>query len=128
MMILKKKGNRYYREDRFGMRSFPISKVEAERLLKNGEAELVEKFIFDFSDVKEMQVQEEQTNIISITERIEKKKEEQKTQELIERFIQEYLPKLTQQDLQKMLTSDKEEMGAELVKACMRIDLEKGLK
>ena len=128
MMILKKKGNRYYREDRFSMRSFPISKVEAERLLKNGEAELVEKFIFDFSDVKEIQAQEKQANIISITERIEKKKEEQKTQELIERFIQEYLPKLTQQDLQKMLTSDKEKMGAELVKACMRIDLEKGLK
>lgn len=38
------KGIRYYREDMRQERSFPIARVEAERLLANGEAELAEYF------------------------------------------------------------------------------------
>lgn len=126
MLTLKKKGNRYYREDRFGMRSFPIKKTEAEKLLAEGKAELVDKFIFDYTYNDIAEEQKEKSNVLSITERIEARKEKEQTEEAIQKFKNEYLPNLTKEDLQTILNSG-ENFGQEIVKICWRIDLEKKL-
>lgn len=75
MMLIKQKGNRYYRYSWAQMRSFPIKKVEALELIENGEAELVESFITDpapqpmteeTKQVDEVQEEVKSTKVVSI--------------------------------------------------------------
>ena len=130
MMTLKKKGNRYYREDRFSFRSFPISKVKAEKLLAEGKTELTEFFIWEVREYMEQQQQVEETkpsNVLNITDRITKKREDEKLQEAINKFKNEYLPNLSKDDLQAILNSG-ESFGETIVKICWRIDLERKFK
>ena len=132
MLAIKKKGNRYYREDRFNFRSFPIKRIEAEKLITEGKAELVEKFLHDYTyeDMKQEQEQQQEqksTNVFNITDRIKAKQEEAKTQEAINKFMVEYLPNLTKQDIETILNSG-ESFGETIVKICWRIYLEKRLK
>ena len=130
MLTLKKKGNRYYREDRFNFRSFPIKRVEAEKLIADGEAELVEFFIWEAREYMQAQEQIEDkkpSNVLSITDRIAKKHEEEKIQETTNKFKNEYLPYLSKDDLQAILNAG-ESFGEIIVKICWRIDLERKLK
>lgn len=82
-MLIKQKGNRYYRYSWAQMRSFPIKKVEALELIENGEAELVESFITDptsqpiteeTKQVDEVQEEVTSTKVVSIKSMIEAKK------------------------------------------------------
>jgi predicted transcriptional regulator len=133
MLSIKKKGNRYYREDRFSFRSFPIKAIEAEKLITEGKAELVDFFLWELKEYNESQEQKQvqqevkPSNVFSITDRIQAKQEEQKTQEAINKFMAEYLPNLTKQDMETILNSG-ENFGQEIVKICWRIDLEKKLR
>jgi hypothetical protein len=131
MIAIKKKGNRYYKEDRFSIRSFPIKKTEAEKLITEGKAEFVDFFIWELREYTESQEQQEQklTNVISITDRVKEKQEKAITQEAINKFMSEYLPKLTHEDIQTILsTNNQKEFGETIVKICWRIDLQKVLK
>lgn len=132
MIILKKKGNRYYREDRFSFRSFPIKAVEAEKLITEGKAELVEFFIWELREYNEAQAhqepQEKPSNVFNITDRIQAKQEKEKTQDTINKFMSDYLPNLTHDDMMTVLNTSKEDFGELMAKICWRIDLEKKLK
>ena len=135
MLSIKKKGNRYYREDRFSFRSFPIKAAEAEKLITEGKAELVDFFIWELKEYNESIKAQEQkqpvqkpSNVLSITERIQAKQEEQKTQKAINHFMSEYLPNLTKNDMLTVLNTSKEDFGEVITKICWRIDLEKKLR
>jgi hypothetical protein len=114
------------------MRSFPIKRTEAEKLITEGKAELVEKFLHDYTyeDMKQEQQHEQKlSNVIDITDRIRAKQEKEKTQEAINKFMSDYLPKLTHDDIQTILSaSDQKDFGQKIVKICWRIDLQNQLK
>lgn len=73
-------------------------------------------------------INKQNNNVIDITAKIQQRKEQEDLKKDIERFKNEYLPHLTKNDLQTLLNVDKEKWGEELVKICMRIDLEKMLQ
>jgi hypothetical protein len=133
MLSIKKKGNRYYREDRFSMRSFPIKKSEVEKLITEGKSELVDFFVWELREYnaqkEEVQQEVKPSNVFDITGKLKEKQEQEKTQEAINKFMSEYLPKLTHDDINTILTaSDQKDFGERIIKICWRIDLEKGLK
>jgi len=125
MIFIKKVGNRYYKEMRFDFRSLPIKKVEAEKLLSEGKAELITKFLWERP---EEIIPEKPKNVFDLTSRIDAKKEEEATKAAQIKFKDEYLPFLNKHDLETLLHSDKSNFGETIVKICMRIDLEKKLK
>jgi len=128
MIFIKKVGNRYYKEMRFDLRSLPIKKVEAEKLLTEGKAELITKFLWERPEEVEPVVQEKPKNVFDLTSRITAKKEEEATKAAQIKFKDEYLPFLNKNDLEMLLHSDKNDFGETIVKICMRIDIEKKLK
>jgi len=129
MIFIKKVGNRYYKEMRFDLRSLPIKKVEAEKLLSDGKAELITKFLWERpEEVKLETIQEKPKNVLDLTSRINAKKEEEAVQQAQIKFKDEYLPFLSKNDLELLLHSDKSNFGETIVKICMRIDIEKKLK
>jgi len=137
MIFIKKIGNRYYVEKRFDMRSLPIKRIEAEKLLAEGKAELITKFLWEREEeVKPVQEPEtikiiekpKNVNVFDLTSRIKAKKEKEATQEAQIRFKNDYLPFLNKSDLETILQSEKDELGENIVKICMRIDIEKQMK
>lgn len=112
MIKLLKRGNRYYSEEQFTHKSLP----------KKSEAELTEKFLRE-TPKKNIQ-RHNPCKVISITERIEARKKEQ----LLLKFKREYLPYMTEEEQLTILASTKEEVGANIIKICMRIDTEKRLE
>jgi len=129
MIFIKKVGNRYYKEMRFDFRSLPIKKVEAEKLLAEGKAELITKFLWERPEEIEPEIiQETPKNVFDLTSRITAKKEEEATKAAQIKFKDEYLPFLNKNDLEMFLHSDKSDFGETIVKICMRIDIEKKLK
>ena len=129
MIFIKKVGNRYYKEMRFDLRSLPVKKVEAEKLLAEGKAELITKFLWERPEEIEPEIiQETPKNVFDLTSRITAKKEEGTTKAAQIKFKDEYLPFLNKQDLEMLLHSDKSDFGETIVKICMRIDIEKKLK
>ena len=129
MIFIKKVGNRYYKEMRFDLRSLPIKKVEAEKLLAEGKAELITRFLWERPEEIEPEIiQEAPKNVFDLTSRITAKKEEEATKAAQIKFKDEYLPFLNKNDLEILLHSDKNDFGEIIVKICMRIDIEKKLK
>jgi len=135
MIFIKRVGNRFYKEMRFDLRSLPIKKVEAEKLLAEGKAELITKFLWEREEeVKPVQEPEviktieKPKNVFDLTSRIKAKKEKEATQQAQIRFKDEYLPFLNKSDLETILQYEKDELGENIVKICMRIDIEKQMK
>lgn len=129
MIFIKKTGNRYYKEMRFDMRSLPIKRVEAEKLIAEGKAELIVKFLWEREEeVKPEVVPEKQNNVFDITSRINAKKEKETAIATQERFKNDYLPFLDKSDIETLLYTDKNDFGETIIKICMRIDIEKKLK
>jgi len=130
MLFIKKVGNRYYKEMRFDFRSLPIKRVEAEKMLLEGTAELIKNFTWERpeEEIQEEVIQEKPKNVFDITARIQAKKERESTQAAQIKFKNDYLPFLNKNDLEILLHSEENELGENIVKICMRIDLEKVLK
>ncbi|HEY5589136.1 MAG TPA: hypothetical protein VIK86_09305 [Candidatus Paceibacterota bacterium] len=130
MLFIKKVGNRYYKEMRFDFRSLPIKRVEAEKMLSEGTAELIKNFTWERPEEEKQEetIQEKPKNVFDITARIEAKKEKESTQAAQIKFKNDYLPFLNKNDLETLLHSEENELGENIVKICMRIDLEKVLK
>ncbi|MCM3278290.1 hypothetical protein M3616_19625 [Bacillus velezensis] len=130
MMLIKQKGNRYYRYSWAQMRSFPIKKVEALELIENGEAELVESFITDpapqpiteeTKQVDEVQEEVKSTKVVSIKSMIEAKKAK-------DHFVKRVLPKLNLTDIKKLtklsFEKDSEGFQEEIMRIILRLDIE----
>ncbi|RUS04423.1 hypothetical protein EFW58_03333 [Bacillus velezensis] len=129
-MLIKQKGNRYYRYSWAQMRSFPIKKVEALELIENGEAELVESFITDpapqpiteeTKQVDEVQEEVKSTKVVSIKSMIEAKKAK-------DHFVKRVLPKLNLTDIKKLtklsFEKDSEGFQEEIMRIILRLDIE----
>ena len=73
--------------------------------------------------------QQKPSNVIDITARLKAKREQREAEEAIRAFETDYLPFLTADDLSLLLNSPDVEHGENIVKICMRIDMErKGIK
>ncbi|CAI6276808.1 hypothetical protein NRS6085_11810 [Bacillus subtilis] len=135
MMLIKQKGNRYYRYSWDQMRSFPIKKVEALELIENGEAELVESFITDpapqpiteeTKQVDEVQGEVKSTKVVSIKSMIEAKKEKENFEK--DHFVKRVLPKLNLTDIKKLtklsFEKDSEGFQEEIMRIILRLGIE----
>ncbi|WHF25335.1 hypothetical protein QJS65_10785 [Bacillus altitudinis] len=142
MMLIKQKGNRYYRYSWAQMRSFPIKKSEALELIKNDEAELVEAFITDPTpepieteetkqEIKEIQVESETTNVVSLNSIREAKNEKESIAKAKEHFTKNILPNLNSNDMKTLLdfASRKDETGFqdEMMRIVLRMSVEEGV-
>ncbi|MEH7758111.1 hypothetical protein [Bacillus pumilus] len=133
MMLIKQKGNRYYRYSWAQMRSFPIKKSEALELIKNGEAELVEAFITDPTPQPIEDVQEEvrKTNVVSLNSIREEKNKKENIEKAKEHFTKDILPNLNLNDMKNLinLSSKKDETGfqEEMVRIVLRMSIEEGV-
>lgn len=142
MMLIKQKGNRYYRYSWAQMRSFPIKKSEALELIKNGEAELVEAFITDPTpqpieaeetkqEIKEVQDEVETTNVVSLNSIRKAKNEKESFTKAKEHFIKDILPNLNSNDMKTLLdfAARKDETGfhEEMMRIVLRMSIEEGL-
>lgn len=134
MMLIKQKGNRYYRYSRAQMRSFPIKKVEALELIENGGA-LVESFITDpapqpiteeTKQVDEVQGEVKSTKVVSIKSMIEAKKENFEKEK--DHFVKRVLPKLNLTDIKKLtklsFEKDSERFQEEIMRIILRLGIE----
>lgn len=137
MMLIKQKGNRYYRYSWAQMRSFPIKKVEALELIKNGEAELVESFITDpapqqiteeTKQVDEVQEEVKSTKVVSIKSMREAKKEKENIAKAKDHFVKRVLPNLNLTDMKKLteLSCEKDSEGfqEEIMRIILRLNIE----
>ena len=137
MMLIKQKGNRYYRYSWAQMRSFPIKKVEALELIENGEAELVESFITDptpqpiteeTKQVDEVQEEVTSTKVVSIKSMIEAKKEKENFEKAKDHFVKRVLPQLNLTDIKKLtklsFEKDSEGFQEEIMRIILRLDIE----
>ncbi|MEH7790440.1 hypothetical protein V7358_13715 [Bacillus pumilus] len=142
MMLIKQKGNRYYRYSWAQMRSFPIKKSEALELIKNGEAELVEAFITDPTpqpieaevskqEIEAAQEEVETTNVVSLNSIREAKNEKESITKAKEHFTKNILPNLNLNDMKNLinLSSKKDETGfqEEMVRIVLRMNIEEGV-
>lgn len=142
MMLIKQKGNRYYRYSWAQMRSFPIKKSEALELIKNDEAELVEAFITDPTpepieteetkqEIKEIQVESETTNVVSLNSIREAKNEKERIAKAKEHFTKNILPNLNSNDMKTLLdfASREDETGFqdEMMRIVLRMSIEEGV-
>lgn len=137
MILIKQKGNRYYRYSWAQMRSFPIKKVEALALIENGEAELVESFITDptpqpiteeTKQVDEVQEEVKSTKVISIKSMREAKKEKENFAKAKDHFVKRVLPKLNLIDMKKLtelsFKKDSEGFQEEIMRIILRLNIE----
>ncbi|WP_370956811.1 hypothetical protein AB3239_11410 [Bacillus subtilis] len=137
MMLIKQKGNRYYRYSWAQMRSFPIKKVEALELIENGEAELVESFITDpapqpmteeTKQVDEVQEEVKSTKVVSIKSMREAKKEKENFAKAKDHFVKRVLPKLNLTDMKKLtelsFKKDSEGFQEEIMRIILRLNIE----
>ncbi|WIT27847.1 hypothetical protein [Bacillus phage SPbetaL6] len=137
MMLIKQKGNRYYRYSWAQMRSFPIKKVEALELIENGEAELVESFITDptpqpiteeTKQVDEVQEEVKSTKVVSIKSMIEAKKAKENFAKAKDHFVKRVLPKLNLTDMKKLtelsFEKDSEGFQEEIMRIILRLNIE----
>lgn len=142
MMLIKQKGNRYYRYSWAQMRSFPIKKSEALELIKNDEAELVEAFITDPTpepieteetkqEIKEIQVESETTNVVSLNSIREAKNEKESIAKAKEHFTKNILPNLNSNDMKTLLdfASREDETGFqdEMMRIVLRMSIEESV-
>lgn len=136
-MLIKQKGNRYYRYCWAQMRSFPIKKVEALELIENGEAELVESFITDptpqliteeTKQADEAQEEVKSTKVVSIKSMREAKKEKENFAKAKDHFVQRVLPKLNLTDMKRLtelsFKKDSEGFQEEIVRIMLRLNIE----
>lgn len=136
-MLIKQKGNRYYRYSWAQMRSFPIKKVEALEIIENGEAELVESFITDptpqpnteeTKQVDEVQEEVKSTKVVSIKSMIEAKKEKENFEKAKDHFVKRVLPKLNLTDIKKLtklsFEKDSEGFQEEIMRIILRLGIE----
>jgi hypothetical protein len=63
--------------------------------------------------------------VIDITGRIKQRQEQEKSNQLIERFKVNYLPYVNREDMDLLSNTKESELGTAIVKICMRIDLER---
>lgn len=137
MMLIKQKGNRYYRYSWAQMRSFPIKKVEALELIENGDAELVESFITDpapqpitekTKQVDEVQEEVKSTKVVSIKSMREAKKEKENFAKAKDHFVKRVLPKLNLTDMKKLtelsFKKDSEGFQEEIMRIILRLNIE----
>ncbi|KXJ35287.1 hypothetical protein AX282_06065 [Bacillus spizizenii] len=137
MMLIKQKGNRYYRYSWAQMRSFPIKKVEALELIENGEAELVESFITDptpqpiteeTKQVYEEQEEVKSTKVVSIKSIRETNKEKENFAKAKDHFVKRVLPKLNLTDMKKLtelsFKKDSEGFQEEIMRIILRLNIE----
>lgn len=117
------------------MRSFPIKKVEAEALLKTGEAVRVERFINDpvievKEVVKETTVLKEEftkpNNIVNFEDKFKAKQEEKEFHNAVNHFKNNILPKMTYEETKELtkLALSKGNFEEELLKIALRVILE----
>ena len=128
MIFIKKKGNRYYKESRFDFRSFPIKRIEAKKLLSEGKAELVERFIWDMEEFRNTPEQQEQPikaveqpkNIISLQAKREQKEGAKLYQEELikakDHFINHIIPNVSRENLLRLTECSKEDFKAEFTR------------
>lgn len=143
MMLIKQKGNRYYRYSWAQMRSFPIKKSEALELIKNGEAELVEAFITDPTpqpiepevtkqEIEDVQEEVKATNVVSLNSIREAKNEKENIAKAKEHFTKNILPNLNSNDMKKLinLSSNKDSEGfqEEMMRIVLRMSFEETTK
>ncbi|MBU8573744.1 hypothetical protein [Bacillus pumilus] len=143
MMLIKQKGNRYYRYSWAQMRSFPIKKSEALELIKNDEAELVEAFITDPTpepieaeetkqEIKEIQVEAETTNVVSLNSIREAKNVKESITKAKEYFAKNILPNLNSNDMKNLINlsskKDSEGFQEEMMRIVLRMSLEETTK
>jgi hypothetical protein len=124
MLALKRKGNRYYREDRFSFRSFPIKRVEPEKLIAEGKAELVDFFIWEIGEYNEAQEAPViPDNVVSIEAKRQQKQESIGIEEARQRFINEIMPNISNESLLRLAetaaSGDKNLYKIELMKVFM---------
>ncbi|MEM5028908.1 hypothetical protein [Bacillus pumilus] len=141
-MLIKQKGNRYYRYSWAQMRSFPIKKSEALELIKSGEAELVEAFITDPTpqsietetvkqETEDVQKELQTTNVVSLNSIREAKNEKENITKAKEHFTKDILPNLNLNDMKNLinLSSKKDETGfqEEMMRIVLRMSIEEGI-
>jgi len=140
MIFIKKKGNRYYKESRRDFRSFPIKKVEAEKLITEGKAELVERFIWDIEDLINVPEQQEQPikviteqpkNIISLQAKREQKQEAKLYQEELakakDHFLNHIIPNVSRENLLRLTECSKEDFKAEFTRIILEASINQTL-
>ncbi|WP_342498270.1 hypothetical protein [Bacillus sp. FSL M8-0350] len=138
MMLIKQKGNRYYRYSWAQMRSFPIKKSEALELIKNGEADLVEAFITDPTprsieaevtkqEIEDVQEEVKTTNVVSLNSLREAKNEKENITKAKEHFTNNILPNLNLNDMKNLinLSSKKDSKGfqEEMMRIVLRMSI-----
>lgn len=143
MMLIKQKGNRYYRYSWAQMRSFPIKKSEALELIKNGEAEIVEAFITDPTPqpieaeetkqaIQEVQEEVETTNVVSLNSIREVKNKIESITKAKEHFTKNILPNLNSNDMKNLINlsskKDIEGFQEEMMRIVLRMSLEESTK
>lgn len=133
MMLIKQKGNRYYRYSWAQMRSFPIKKAEALELIKNGEAELVEAFITDPTpqpvekEEKEATEDKQTSKVINLKSIREAKNEKENFEKSKDHFIKDILPNLNSNEMKNLinLSSKKDIKGfqEEMMRIVLRVSI-----
>lgn len=133
MIYIKQKGNRYYRESLRDVCSFPIKAVKAKELLRTGQAELVDHFLWERNpetekpetSVTEQKSTTSASNVIDFTSRLKAKREQEQVNAGLEKFKTDYLPLLSKDDLNTLVSVPESLQAETLVKICMKIDLER---
>ncbi|UZD72412.1 hypothetical protein [Bacillus siamensis] len=136
-MLIKQKGNRYYRYCWAQMRSFPIKKVEALELIENGEAELVESFLTDpppqpiaeeTKQADEAKEEVKSTKVVSIKSMLEAKEEKENFTKAKDHFLKKVLPKLNLTDMKRLtelsFQKDSEGFQEEIMRIMLRLNIE----
>ncbi|WP_339239819.1 hypothetical protein NST06_10715 [Bacillus sp. FSL P4-0322] len=131
-MLIKQKGNRYYRYSWAQMRSFPIKKSEALELIKNGEAELVKAFITDSTpqpveeeakSEKEVVENVQSAKVISLKSIRKAKSEKESFEKAKDHFTKNILPNLNSSDVKKLIKLSSKKDGEGFQEEMMRIVL-----
>lgn len=143
MLEIKKVGNRYYYFARMQFRSFPIKKSEALAKIESGEAYLVDKFITDpdyFEEVKATKTAEhveeikqpetKSNNVVNFSDKFQAKQEKKNLDEAMSHYLNNILPNLKLDEMKRMMDAahDKDKFNEELMRATLRISLEKEIK
>lgn len=96
----------------------PQPQKEEKVIIPEAKAEVI-------NEIQPEPTQQKPSNIIDITDRIKNRQAQQEGEKTIQKFKTHYLPLFTKEDINLILNSPESERTVNIVKICMRIDMER---
>jgi hypothetical protein len=128
-IVIDKRGRKQYHEYRnFPMRSFRISESEAQFKVTTGQAVFVDKFWFERKeqqDNKRANQDDHQSKVVNLFEHKKEKERKEITNQAIDYFASNILPKMSMDEMQKLMSiTDREVWKEEMTRILFRIQIE----